>query len=82
MLNSAYSDSLYLRSAGFCWHHICEPETTAYDLASAALCPIADKAAGADAIVYATYLPLNGMPRLNTRGPPHAQLTRLRYWWR
>jgi 3-oxoacyl-[acyl-carrier-protein] synthase-3 len=55
-----FSSAEDLRAAGFCWHHICEPGTSAYDLASAAVRPIADQAAGADAIVYATCLPLNG----------------------
>jgi 3-oxoacyl-[acyl-carrier-protein] synthase-3 len=55
-----FSSAEDLKMAGFRWHHICEPETTAYDLACGAVRPIADKAAGADAIVYATCLPLNG----------------------
>lgn len=50
-----------LRSGGFRWHHICDPGTTAYDLARAAVAEIPRAAsAGADAIVYATCLPLNG----------------------
>lgn len=53
------STSEELQAAGFRWHYMCEPGTTAYDLASAAVRPIADQAAGADAIVYATCLPLN-----------------------
>ena len=55
-----FSSAEDMKLAGFRWHHICEPETSAYDLACAAVRPIADKAAGADAIVYATCLPLNG----------------------
>lgn len=55
-----FSSAEDMRSAGFRWHYICEPETSAYDLACAAVRPIEDKAAGADAIVYATCLPLNG----------------------
>lgn len=50
-----------LRSGGFRWHHICDPGTSAYDLARAAVGEIPGAAyAGADAIVYATCLPLNG----------------------
>jgi 3-oxoacyl-[acyl-carrier-protein] synthase-3 len=50
-----------LADAGFRWHHICEPETTAYDLARAAVAPIAERTSlNPDAIVYATCLPLNG----------------------
>lgn len=55
-----FSSAEDMKSAGFRWHHICEPETSAYDLACSAVRPIADKAAGADAIVYATCVPLNG----------------------
>lgn len=52
-----------LADAGFQWHHVCEPATTAYDLARAATVQLSDSgglAGGADAIVYATCLPLNG----------------------
>jgi 3-oxoacyl-[acyl-carrier-protein] synthase-3 len=56
------SDAADLESAGFRWHHVCEPGTSAYDLAAAATTQLAD--AGAlgeiDAIVYATCLPVNG----------------------
>jgi 3-oxoacyl-[acyl-carrier-protein] synthase-3 len=55
-----FSSAEDLRSAGFCWHHVCEPGTSAYDLAKAAVHPIAGEVSGADAIVYATCLPLNG----------------------
>lgn len=56
-----FSSADDLRSAGFRWHHICEPATTAYDLAKAAVAAIGDEAREhADAIVYATCLPLNG----------------------
>jgi 3-oxoacyl-[acyl-carrier-protein] synthase-3 len=49
-------------AAGFEWHHVCEPSTTAYDLATAAAAQLVGRglADGADAIVYATCLPLNG----------------------
>jgi 3-oxoacyl-[acyl-carrier-protein] synthase-3 len=53
MLRSAPED---LAAAGFRWHHICEPATTAYDLASAAVREI-DGLGDVDAIVYATCLP-------------------------
>ena len=52
-----------LADAGFQWHHVCEPTTTAYDLARAATAQVTEGgglAGGADAIVYATCLPLNG----------------------
>lgn len=56
-----FSTAQDLRSAGFRWHHICEPGTSAYDLASAAVAAIGEQArTRADAIVYATCLPLNG----------------------
>ena len=55
-----FSDGDALRDAGFDSHQICGPRTTAYDLAMRALEPIADRMAGADAIVYATCLPVNG----------------------
>jgi 3-oxoacyl-[acyl-carrier-protein] synthase-3 len=54
------SSAADLMSAGFRWHHICGPRTTAYDLARSAVTPVADQAGGADAIVYATCLPRNG----------------------
>jgi 3-oxoacyl-[acyl-carrier-protein] synthase-3 len=51
-----------LESAGFRWHHICEPSTSAYDLAAAATAQLAraDQLGEIDAIVYATCLPSNG----------------------
>jgi 3-oxoacyl-[acyl-carrier-protein] synthase-3 len=51
-----------LLDAGFTWHYVCEPTTTAYDLATAVAAELPDGAlsAGVDAIVYATCLPLNG----------------------
>jgi 3-oxoacyl-[acyl-carrier-protein] synthase III len=55
-----FSSAADLASAGFRWHHMCEPETTAYDLAKSAVGKIAAAASGADAIIYATCLPLNG----------------------
>ncbi|WP_148086558.1 3-oxoacyl-[acyl-carrier-protein] synthase III C-terminal domain-containing protein [Micromonospora sp. HM5-17] len=51
-----------LAEAGFAVHHVCNPTTSAYDLARAATARIA--AAGGlrdvDAIIYATALPTNG----------------------
>lgn len=57
-----YSSAADLISAGFEWHYICEPGATAYALAKAAATQMGDHviAAGADAIIYATCLPLNG----------------------
>jgi 3-oxoacyl-[acyl-carrier-protein] synthase III len=51
-----------LESAGFRWHHVCEPATSAYDLArtAAGRLAAAGRLDGADAIVYSTALPLNG----------------------
>jgi 3-oxoacyl-[acyl-carrier-protein] synthase-3 len=52
-----------LVSAGFEWHYVCEPTTTAYDLAKAAVAQIPENGladGGADAIVYANCLPSNG----------------------
>ena len=45
--------------AGFRYHHVCAPEETAYDLALAALEPIAHQLGRIDAIVYATCIPAN-----------------------
>jgi len=51
-----------LEAAGFRWHHICEPATSAYDLAAAVTAQLAeaDQLGEIDAIVYATCLPMNG----------------------
>ena len=60
--NRLLSSAADLASAGFEWHYVCEPQTTAYDLARAAARQLAGGvlSAGVDAIVYATCLPLNG----------------------
>ncbi|MBO3749258.1 hypothetical protein J5X84_24530 [Streptosporangiaceae bacterium NEAU-GS5] len=52
------SSSRDLREAGFDLHHVCDPGTSAYDLAKAAVKEIASLGR-TDAIVYATCLPLN-----------------------
>src|SRR5262249_5842275 len=49
-----------LGEAGFRRHRVCRDEQSAYDLARAAVTPIAGAAADAGAIIYATCLPLNG----------------------
>jgi 3-oxoacyl-[acyl-carrier-protein] synthase III len=49
-----------LADAGFAWHHVCKPGTTAYDLARDTVAQLADRVSDADAIVYATALPGNG----------------------
>ncbi|HEX4939473.1 MAG TPA: 3-oxoacyl-[acyl-carrier-protein] synthase III C-terminal domain-containing protein [Candidatus Kapabacteria bacterium] len=49
-----------LAEAGFRRHRVCRAEQSAYDLARAAVTPIAGAAEGAGAIIYATCLPLNG----------------------
>jgi len=49
-----------LSEAGFRRHRICGAEQSAYDLARAAVTPIATAADNAGAIIYATCLPLNG----------------------
>lgn len=50
-----------LAEAGFRWHHVCGQDTTAYDLARAAVSQLAGRPGtdNPDAIVYATCLPLN-----------------------
>src|SRR5262245_56795903 len=53
------SSSRDLREAGFELHHVCEPGTSAYDLAKAAVKQIPGLGR-MDAVVYATCLPLNG----------------------
>jgi 3-oxoacyl-[acyl-carrier-protein] synthase III len=56
------SDPADLIAAGFGWHHLCRPETSAYDLACEAVRKLAadHPLDDVDAIVYATCLPLNG----------------------
>ena len=51
-----------LGDAGFAWHHMCAPGTSAYDLAVAATRQLADAGVlePVDAVVYATCLPCNG----------------------
>jgi hypothetical protein len=50
-----------LRDAGFQWHHICGPDTTAYDLARAVTTQLAERGrlGAISAIIYATCLPRN-----------------------
>ncbi|MDQ6797010.1 MAG: hypothetical protein M3011_03105 [Actinomycetota bacterium] len=49
-----------LRDAGFRYHHVCDADETAYDLARAAVATLDDEVvAGIAAIVYATCIPLN-----------------------
>jgi 3-oxoacyl-[acyl-carrier-protein] synthase-3 len=56
-----FSPAADLLSAGFEWHHLCEDGTTSYDLAKAATAQLpGELLRDADAIVYATCLPLNG----------------------
>jgi 3-oxoacyl-[acyl-carrier-protein] synthase-3 len=61
------SDAADLIAAGFGWHHLCRPETSAYDLACEAVRKLAadHPLDEVNAIVYATCLPLNG----NTGSP-------------
>lgn len=49
----------HLEDAGFRYHHICGPSTTAYDLALAAVRPLQRYLGEVDAIVYATTIPAN-----------------------
>ena len=49
-----------LAEAGFRRHRVARTEQSAYDLARAAVAPIAHAATDAGAIIYATCLPLNG----------------------
>lgn len=46
--------------AGFRFHHVCADGESAYDLAEAVATGMGDAVAGADALVYATCIPLNG----------------------
>ncbi len=54
------TDAESLASAGFRHHHVCGPNTTAFDLARNAVEPIAEHLGDIDAIVYATCIPANG----------------------
>ncbi len=54
------TDAAGLLDAGFRYHHVCDDEQSSYDLAAAAVAGMGDRSSGADAIVYATCLPLNG----------------------
>ena len=56
------SDAADLEDAGFGWHHLCRPETSALDLACEAVRKLAagQSLHDVDVIVYATCLPLNG----------------------
>jgi 3-oxoacyl-[acyl-carrier-protein] synthase III len=60
--NRLFSKAEDLESIGFRWHHLCEPASTAYDLAKAATGRIAEagQLGRIDAIIYSTCLPLNG----------------------
>lgn len=55
------SDPADLESAGFRYHHVCEPGTGAYDLARTVGARLreAGELDGVDAIVYATCIPVN-----------------------
>jgi 3-oxoacyl-[acyl-carrier-protein] synthase-3 len=57
-----FSSAADLTSAGFRWHHVCGPETSAYDLGRLAVAQLAkdERLGHVDAIVYATCLTLNG----------------------
>ena len=48
-----------LETAGFRWHHLCAPATTAYELAKTAASRLADagRLDRADAVIYSTALP-------------------------
>ena len=62
------SEPADLERAGFRWHHICEPETTSYDLARAATARLAasGELGRIDAIVDSTCLPLNANVQILT----------------
>ncbi|HWB70604.1 MAG TPA: 3-oxoacyl-[acyl-carrier-protein] synthase III C-terminal domain-containing protein [Egibacteraceae bacterium] len=45
--------------AGFRYHHLCDDDETAYDLARAAVGAIGDRLGDVDAVVYATCIPAN-----------------------
>ncbi len=48
-----------LLGAGFRFHHLCDDDETAYDLARASVSGMEDRMKGTDAIVYATCIPAN-----------------------
>ncbi|MGI8758356.1 MAG: 3-oxoacyl-[acyl-carrier-protein] synthase III C-terminal domain-containing protein [Acidimicrobiales bacterium] len=48
-----------LLQAGFRFHHVCDDDDTAYELARAAVTPMMSRLAGTDAVIYATCLPTN-----------------------
>jgi 3-oxoacyl-[acyl-carrier-protein] synthase-3 len=54
-----FSRASDLAAAGFCRHHVCAPETTAYELARRCAEQLAPHLGCVDAIVYSTCLPLN-----------------------
>lgn len=54
------STALVLRESGFNEHHICDPGTTAYDLARGAVQEIEADLGNIGAIVYSTCIPING----------------------
>lgn len=49
-----------LREAGFRMHHLCAPESTAYDLAQRSVREIQKELSEVGAIIYSTCIPLNG----------------------
>jgi 3-oxoacyl-[acyl-carrier-protein] synthase-3 len=59
-LGQLCSSAAALREAGFATHSVCNPGTSAYDLALRAVEPLRERLADVDAIVYATTLPCNG----------------------
>lgn len=54
------SSSAVLKEAGFNAHHICRPQTSAYDLAREAVRQIEMHLGNAGAIIYSTCIPSNG----------------------
>lgn len=54
------SGASVLKEAGFKQHHVCRPETTAYDLAYRAVQKIREELGSIGAIIYSTCLPING----------------------
>ncbi|HEY3872460.1 MAG TPA: 3-oxoacyl-[acyl-carrier-protein] synthase III C-terminal domain-containing protein [Actinocrinis sp.] len=57
-----FSEQADLESAGFRWHQVCEPGTSAYDLAAGAVRQLAEsgRLGRIDAIIYSNCLPQNG----------------------
>jgi 3-oxoacyl-[acyl-carrier-protein] synthase-3 len=59
-LGRTFTDAQALKDAGFRQHHVCRPETTAYDLALRAAKQIGPAIGDVGALIYATCITCNG----------------------